>query len=788
MRFSTTVGRIRLFRSRAKPRRPSRRFLIGLIGTLLACSFLAGGLSRLEVETGVKSFVPSSDPAVDLVDQLARSFGGDPVVALLESERRYGLLAGDQVGRALRLEGELADTGNVASVYGPATVLNQVAGQVQKLMAELSGRRQGMRSHGVAEARQRGASDKEARKAGDKAVAAFDARYGALLAQGLPAGLPTLRNESFVKAVVRAQDGEPRAQWRFVVPSARSVAIIIRPREGLDQSSTEQLVTDVRAAISRANLDTGNVTVSGGPAVVSGLGEQVRAEMPLIGGAAIGAVALCFLIVPWTQHRRRLLPVMTTLAASGLTLAALGWLGHPLSLGVVAFLPVLLGIGSYYPTYFAQHANRRVVFAVAAATALSFGALGLSPLPFVADLGLTLGLGIVAACAVGLLLTKPRPNAPRDMEAVSTSNAGAVHEHRPDRRRLRTRRRMVGAAAGLVAIAGWLLLPVLPLKADLESLANGLPALQEAERVQHVLGSSGEVSILLHGKDVTSPDAISWMQETEDMVITSHGDQMRPIVSPPRLLEFLGSQPSKQQASAGLRLLPPYLLSSVIRDDQRVAKLTFGVSINDAKSLQKLRDDLRRNMQPPAQGYRAELVGLPMVAVRAYEQVSADRYLANAAGPAAAGLVLAFGLRRRRDAGRAVLAAGLATGAGFIILWLTGTALNPVTVALGSLTAAIGCEFTVMLTEAARRADRALRRSVGLATACSVAGYGALVVSQLQGIREFGALLAVSVVLSFLAAKFVTWLFPVSRESSDEDLRDQTKKNGTSASRLVGAD
>ena len=61
----------------------------------------------------------------------------------------------------------------------------------------------------------------------------------------------------------------------------------------------------------------------------------------------------------------------------------LGWIGRPLSLGVLAFLPVLLGLGSYYPTYFAQRARGRVVFVVAGASALSFATLALAPLAFV---------------------------------------------------------------------------------------------------------------------------------------------------------------------------------------------------------------------------------------------------------------------------------------------------------------------------------------------------------------------------------------------------------------------
>jgi hypothetical protein len=99
-------------------------------------------------------------------------------------------------------------------------------------------------------------------------------------------------------------------------------------------------------------------------------------------------------------------------------------------------------------------------------------------------------------------------------------------------------------------------------------------------------------------------------------------------------------------------------------------------------------------------------------------------------------------------------------------MWVAGIALTPLTVALGSLTAAVGCEFTVLLAEAARRRDLALARSVKVAALTAVAGYSALAFSGLSVLRQFGLLLAGSVVLSLLAAMFITRLFP-DRASPD---------------------
>jgi predicted RND superfamily exporter protein len=743
----------RLRSPRALLRPPTgRRTVVTTFGVLLVLTFLIGGLAQVRVETGVDSFLPTGDPAVRHLEAVSSSFGGDPVVVLAESSGPRELLDQQHLATLLRLEGQLSALPDVATVYGPATTLNQIAGQTQNLLAELSGRRDGIRAQAQSQAKARGASAEEVQKAGDEAAAQFDARYGALLVQGLPAGLPTLRNPSFVNAVVYTPDGQARAQWRFVVPSDKAVAILVRPRQGLDQAATDRLVRGVQDTVAASKINASRVTVSGVPVIVSSLASRVQREVPLLGGIAVAAVAACFLLVPWAARRRRLIPLATTVVAIGLTLAVFGWFNRPLSLGVVAFLSVLLGIGSYYPTYFAQHARRRVVLVVAAGTSASFATLMLSPLPFVRDLGMTLSLGVLLAAVVGTVLIR-RSGEPSDVDdPVALAVPAAVPAPRP------WLRAAAGLGALVVAAAGWIALPSLPLQSDFQSFASGLPALADAQHVESVVGSSGELDIVLTGPNVLSPESVAWMRSAQDVVVSRHGDQMRPVISPPALLGFLGPSPTADQITSAVRLLPPYLTGSVLRDDGKVALLSFGVRMDDLGELQRLRDDVRAILPPPPPGFEVELTGLPMVAVRGNELVSGGRVLSNLVGIAAVGLVLAIGLRRRVDALRAVTAAVIATGTGLAGMWIMGIPLSPVTVALGSLTAAVGCEFTALLSESVRRGNRALRRSVLLATATSAIGYAVLAASQLSAIREFGVLLACSVLLALMSAACVVWL------------------------------
>jgi predicted RND superfamily exporter protein len=167
-----------------------------------------------------------------------------------------------------------------------------------------------------------------------------------------------------------------------------------------------------------------------------------------------------------------------------------------------------------------------------------------------------------------------------------------------------------------------------------------------------------------------------------------------------------------------------------------------------------------------------------VAAARGFDLVSQGRYLTNLAGIVAAGLVLLVGLSWRRVAGMAVLAAVLATGWGLAGTWLLGVPLSPLSVALGSLTTATACEFTVLLSYARRRGSGTLGRTVSVAALAALLGYLALTASQLSVIRDFGLLLAFSVGLSLLAAQLVVHLF-ASRDTagpeSDETSPESTK-------------
>ncbi len=730
-----------------------RLLLLAALPVLL--TGMALGLARVEVETGVEEFVPRDADSVSATIEVAEEFGGDPIVVLLESAQPGTLVGKESLPALLRLEGELAALPDVARVYGPGTVLNQIAGQAQVFLAELSGYRDGLIGRAEQRARSRGASEAEIRSAGKAATRRFDERYAALLSQGLPGGLPTLHNQAFVDRVIFNDEGDPRPQWDFLVPRADALAILVRPDASLRQSETEALVEAVRQTVDDSDIAASRTSVTGVPAVVAALGEQMRHEIPVLGAAAAVAVGLWFLLTSWTRRRWRLLPLGASLLGTACTLSLAGWVGRPLALTAVAFLPVLLGIGSDFMTYLHRGVGVRTVLAAALASAAGFAALAISPVPAVADLGISLGIGLLVTVLVSVLAQRWLPAASEAHPEQGESAPGATAT--PAAQASRGVRLVILAVPTLAAAVGWMLFPTLSIQSDFRSLASGLDEFDKARSVERVMGASGEVSVAISGEDVLAPDAIGWMTTARRDIIATHGDALTPVLSPPDVLSFLGSDPTPEQVSAALRLLPGYLASSVVSTDRDLAVMVYGVSLDDVDALRELRHYLDGVARSAPAGVDVRLAGLPVIAVDAHAAMQDDRLLTAALGIVAAGLALLLVLSRRRDALLAVVTAVIASGLVMAVMVLADVALTPMTAGLGSLTAAVACEFAVVLAHGARVGDRRIMRSVDLAAAATATGYAVLALSDLGLIRGFGLLLAGTVIVSLGTARLVVW-------------------------------
>jgi predicted RND superfamily exporter protein len=317
---------------------------------------------------------------------------------------------------------------------------------------------------------------------------------------------------------------------------------------------------------------------------------------------------------------------------------------------------------------------------------------------------------------------------------------------------------------------------------------SNLQALKDAKTLQNTTDVSGEIDVLVSAKDFTSPAVIGWMVRFQRQALCAHGYQTKtncpngtapagvkgapelyPALSLPDLLSSTDTN-NQKQVQALLDAVPPYFSQAVISSDRKTANLAFGIRLMPLDEQKRVIDDLRGRLKPPP-GVTAGLAGLPVLAADANHELSSTgrRAFALLVGVLAVFLVLLAIRRRVRLAAVPLIPIALATGWSAALLFLLRIPLNPMSAALGALVIAISTEFSVLLSsryrderDAGWSPRAALERtyaSTGAAVLASgttaIAGFAALIASDIRMLRDFGIVTVVDLTVSLLGVMIV---------------------------------
>jgi predicted RND superfamily exporter protein len=292
---------------------------------------------------------------------------------------------------------------------------------------------------------------------------------------------------------------------------------------------------------------------------------------------------------------------------------------------------------------------------------------------------------------------------------------------------------------------------------------------------------SGEIDVVVHGADLTQPGVISWMSNFQARVLAAHGyrdgDTCRQVKNPPQLCPALSlsdlfrSTPGTSiDARALLDAVPPYFSQAVISRDRTTANLAFGIRLQGLDRQKAVVDDIRSALHPPP-GVSAAVAGLPVLAAESNGKLSSGwrRALALVAGLAAVFLVLLAIRRKVELAAVPLIPIAFATGWSALILFVIGIPLNPMSATLGALVIAISTEFSVLLSaryreerqrgaepeDAIDHAYRSTGAAVLASGATAIAGFAALIASNIQMLRQFGIVTVVDLTVSLLGVMVV---------------------------------
>ena len=557
--------------------------------------------------------------------------------------------------------------------------------------------------------------------------------------------------------------------------------------------------------------------VTGVPVVAAGLADAVRSAIFVLLGAALLLMAATLALV--FNARLRLLPLALALAAAAITFGALSLAGGDLTMASIAALPVLIGLAVDYaiqfqaryseaeargepePAVAAVTTGGPTILTAGVATATGFLVLLLSPVPMVRGFGalLVVGIFIALACAVcagfAALTRFSRPGTPDRLAKLRTHpRLDGAKEWLADRswRTLGfalSRPRRVLAIGLAVAVVGLALDTQTAVTSDIQELVpQDLSALRDVDTLQKETGVSGEIDVTIRADDITDPAVVTWMTRFQDQVLKAHGfrtgkrctqERNPPELCPALSLPDLFSTAGTGQAAVRrlLDAVPAYFSQGVVTKDRKTANLAFGIRLMALDRQKDVVDDIKARLKPPP-GVEASVVGLPVLAAEANGALSSPwrRALTLLAALAGVFLVLFAARRSAREAAVPLIPIALATGWSGLVVFVLGLLpgplevdLNPMSVTLSALVIAISTEFSVLLSARYRqerdggagpaRAIELAYASTGAAVLASgitaIAGFAALVFSDIRMLRDFGIVTVVDLTVSLLGVMIV---------------------------------
>ncbi len=725
----------------------------------LVCAVLA---VQLQPRTGIESLVGSSSRTYEKTREHAREFGADPVILLVRGDLPRIMLSPD-VAQLAGLEGCIS--GNIPEkelknpltpkvcklfarkkyaevVYGPGTFVNTAAvslrGEIDDQLAKAKRAARKAKEAALKVAQAKGLPVEEQEKLAKQAeeLARWRAlrdslelstRYGLSITK-----LPSLDNAEFVARLVfdgtRRYD-QPKSRFAYLFPSNKSAVIQVRLREGLTDAQRREAVDAIRIATQepRFKLDHGSYTVTGAPALLTGVEDAITRSVRVLLAAALLLMALALWIV--FPVELRLLPLVLALMASAVTFGLLWVTGSGLGVGALAVLPVLIGLAVDYAVQFQYRVDRRrasgagdeaveegarsaavPVFTAAACTIAALAALVLSPVPLVRGFGALLAVGVAIALALvvtsgfAVLAWAGGAKRPRRERRPAAAVARALRFDTASGWLQRHGRALPVMLA--LALAGWVLAAFGPVKSDVRELVpSNVEAVGDIDALQRQTGTAGEVSVLVKAKDVTDPKVLAWMRDYQKRVLADAGYKgERPVCEKAKLCpalslsDLLATESLNRKAIRELLDTVPYYTRSLVSEDRTLGNIAFGLRLqslgDQADVIERMRDELN-----PPPGVQADVVGLTVLGSDAGRQLGAwwRRLLIPAVALMLVLLLLRAVLRDWRLVWAPVATVFVAGGLAELLLAVTRVDLNPLSVSLNVFVIAVTAEFTVLV-------------------------------------------------------------------------------------------
>jgi len=700
-----------------------QRGLVIIASVLLLVGAMFGA-TRLTWATGIETMMSTDSQVYKEFQEFNDHFGVESIIVLARAEGLSKLVNLENLTAIDAVEQEMSSVGGVLSVVGPGFALRQAMAQV--------------------------------------------------------AGAPVLPPNQATLEAILLDNGAVRPEMRNFFPTDNFSIVIITMEGGVTPEQVNAAVDAAKAAIAKVSFDGIQASVTGASVIFAEMQTLMSQSMSTMIGISM-LLMLIILAVVFSVRGFfvwRWLPLGAVVIGSVYAFGMMGWISVPITMVTMAILPILIGLGVDYAVQFhnrydeearrgetvadavidsVTHIGPAILIAIIAA-GLGFAALSLSPVPMIRQFGSILIIGVIACYLVSLFILLPVLYA-HDRRKNNKAAAGKASRVVDDRAGIVERGLgrlapwvirnpvLIISVAAIFTIVGVGLDSRIPTETDESKyISQDLPLMKDFNELAQLSGGSAAFNILIKADNVTRPEILSWMLETQGRLLTQ---SVVPVVGVTGIADTVaqigqGQIPPNQQAiDQALDFVPQLLKANLLTADKTMANVTVltGAGLN-TEDLKELKTVVEGFLASPPAGVTATVTGQGVIGIELMNSLTTGRVEMTLLGIALVflGLIVLFKFNLLR-ATIATLPIAMIIGWSSVVMFLGSIKYTALTATLGSLIIGIGVEFTIlMMMRYQEERGKGETPAVAMTTAMTKIGR-AVITSGLTVVGGFGALL-----------------------------------------------
>lgn len=772
-----------------------------VLGSAIALSLiLAVGATRLTFATGQDSYLNAGSKVATDNERYQTLFGGQAMITVFTAEpgkNSLDLFTPANRKKLAALQKELDRTPGVLATATPLSAMDWN----QALVAAAPGSSDPSSSVAgkilLAATRRESDPAKQTIRLGDAA---------STLKRLSDAGTQSYDNRNWLEFLLLDNQGNVREAIRPFFPTPPGVtptfanatrAQMVVRFEGNQTTQQEGAATvAVDRAVRRVSFDGFTTSTTGAPALLKDINDYLMSGMMVLGGIAL--LVMLVVLFGVFRVRSRLIPLLTMAIGVVWTFGVLGFIGFKLSIVTIAGLPILIGLGVEFAIQVhnrieeelsldAEHSPfeetlRRIGPALLVATiaaTIACLALRASLTPMIRDFGVLLAVGVVFVF-LSALVVPTAAIAWREMRSPSTRN-----RHQPVVERTMTGLahlpRVLAVPLALLTVAlfvvGLFAERATPIQTDPNKWVDqGSKVIRDIDYMQRQTGASSELGVYLQGQGGVFTDQVSsFVTSFAIAELEKYPGKLATVSSLPTTIYYLmkvqGASPlapTGDDLRQAFALAPPDLQRSMVANHDKAANVLFSTGPSTLEVRKEVTLDIRANVHPP-EGITATPSGLAVIGVGLLDNLTANRLMLTYLALGGVFLWLLIRFRRIPEALLVMLPIVFAVGFAATAVKLSHITVSPLTTVSSPLVIAICGEFASLIlfrhleerrrglgpSEALDVAAARTGRAFFASSLTTVGGFAVLLFSPLPLLRDFGAIVAITIAIALLSAMVI---------------------------------